>query len=103
MRIRPLGDRILVKQNEAKEKSKGGIIIPETAQEKPVEGKVIAVGNGRILNDGNRYPVGVKKGDVVLFNRYSGTKVSSAQFDLSDDLILIREEDVLGVIEGVES
>ncbi len=95
MAIRPLHDRILVKRVKEEEKTKGGIIIPDTAKEKPVEGKVIAVGNGKILENGDVRKLDVKAGDRVLFGKYSGTEV---KIDGEEHLIL-REEDVLGVIE----
>ena len=95
MKIRPLQDRILVKRIDEEETSKGGIIIPDTAKEKPQEGKVVAAGNGKILDDGKVHPLDVKKGDTVLFSKYGGTEV---QVDGEEHLI-IREDDVLGVIE----
>jgi chaperonin GroES len=95
MAIRPLHDRILVKRVKEEEKTKGGIIIPDTAKEKPVEGKVIAVGNGKILESGDVRKLDVKAGDRILFGKYSGTEV---KIDGEEHLIL-REEDVLGVIE----
>ena len=95
MKIRPLQDRILVKRIEEEETTKGGIIIPDTAKEKPQEGKVIAVGNGKVLEDGKIQPLDVKKGDKVLFSKYAGTEV---QIENQEHLI-IREDDVLGVVE----
>jgi chaperonin GroES len=95
MAIRPLQDRIIVKRLAEEEKTKGGIIIPDTAKEKPLEGSVIAVGNGRILEDGKVRPLDIKKGDKVLFGKYSGTEI---KIDGVEHLIL-REEDVLAVIE----
>jgi chaperonin GroES len=95
MKIRPLQDRILVKRIDEEEKTKGGIIIPDSAKEKPQEGKVIAVGNGRIGEDGTVRPLDVKKGDVVLFGKYGGTEVS---VDGGEHLI-IREDDILGIME----
>ena len=95
MKIRPLADRILVRRLEGEEKSKGGIIIPDTAKEKPIEAKVIAVGNGKALKDGKVRPLEVKVGDRILFGKYTGNEV---KIDGEDHLIL-REEDVLGVIE----
>ena len=76
MKVRPLGDRILLKRIEEEDKSKGGIIIPDTAKEKPQEGKVVAVGKGRMLEDGKLVPLEVKKGNRVLFGKYSGTEVN---------------------------
>ena len=95
MNIRPLQDRILVKRVTEEEKSKGGIIIPDTAKEKPQQGKVIAVGNGKVLEDGSQRALDVKAGDTILFGKYAGTEV---KIDGEEHLIL-REEDVLGVIE----
>jgi len=95
MKIRPLQDRILVERVEEEEKTKGGIIIPDTAKEKPAEGKVMAVGNGKIGDDGKRIPLEIKKGDKILFGKYSGTEV---KIDGKEYLIM-REDDILGVIE----
>jgi len=95
MSIRPLQDRILIQRVREEEKSKGGIIIPDTAKEKPVEGKVIAVGNGAIQKDGSVRPLQVKVGDVVLFAKYSGNDI---KIDGEEHLIL-REEDVLAIVE----
>ena len=95
MKIRPLQDRIIVKRIEEEEKTKGGIIIPDTAKEKPIEGKVIAVGNGKVLEDGKVRPLDIKAGDRVLFSKYAGTEV---KLDGVEHLIM-REEDILGVIE----
>ena len=95
MKIRPLQDRIIVKRVEEEEKTKGGIIIPETAKEKPMEGKVIAAGTGKILENGKKQPLEVKAGDRVLFGKYAGTDV---KIDGIEHLIM-REDDVLGVIE----
>jgi chaperonin GroES len=95
MAIRPLQDRIIVKRLAEEEKTKGGIIIPDTAKEKPLEGQVIAVGNGRILEDGKVRPLDVKKGDKVLFGKYAGTEI---KIDGTEHLIL-REEDILAVLE----
>jgi len=94
MAIRPLHDRILVKRLDGEETTKGGIIIPDTAKEKPFEAKVIAVGNGKLLDDGSLRKLDVKKGDRVLFGKYSGTEI---KLDGVEHLI-IREDDVLGVI-----
>ena len=96
MKIRPLQDRVIVKRVEEEEKTKGGIIIPDSAKEKPLEGLVIAVGNGKVLEDGKVRPLDVKAGDRVLFNKYSGTEI---KIDGVEHLIM-REEDILGVIEG---
>jgi len=95
MRIRPLQDRLVVSRIAEEEKTKGGIIIPDTAKEKPVEGKVLAVGNGRVLEDGSVRKLDVKAGDRVLFNKYGGTEV---KID-GEELLILREDDVLGVIE----
>jgi chaperonin GroES len=95
MAIRPLHDRVLVQRVKEEEKTKGGIIIPDTAKEKPIEGKVIAVGNGKILEDGSVRKLEVKKGDRILFGKYSGTEV---KIDGEENLIL-REDDILGIVE----
>ena len=95
MAIRPLHDRVLIKRVEEEQKTKGGIIIPDTAKEKPAEGKVIAVGNGRVQEDGKVRPLDVKVGDRVLFGKYSGTEV---KVDGEEHLIL-REDDILVVLE----
>jgi chaperonin GroES len=95
MKLRPLQDRILVKRVEEEAKTKGGIIIPDTAKEKPAEGKVIAVGNGKLGDDGKRIPLETKKGDRILFGKYSGTEVKIE----GDEHLIMREEDVLAVIE----
>ena len=95
MKIRPLQDRILVKRIDEEEKTKGGIIIPDTAKEKPSEGKVVAVGKGKVNEDGKLTPLDVKKGDRILFSKYSGTEVNIE----GDEHLIIREDDVLGVIE----
>jgi chaperonin GroES len=95
MKIRPLQDRVIVKRVEEEAKTKGGIIIPDTAKEKPMEGKIIAVGKGKILEDGKVHPLDVKAGDRVLFGKYSGTEV---KIDDEEHLIM-REDDILGVIE----
>jgi chaperonin GroES len=96
LNIKPLGDRILVEPVEEKEVKKGGIIIPDTAKEKPIEGKVVAVGNGKVLKDGKVRPVDVKVGDTILFGKYSGTEV---KID-GEELVVMREEDVMAVIES---
>jgi chaperonin GroES len=95
MKIRPLQDRVIVKRVAEEEKSKGGIIIPDTAKEKPMEGKVTAVGKGKVLEDGKIHPLDVKAGDRVLFAKYAGTEV---KIDGEEHLIM-REDDILGVIE----
>ena len=96
MKFRPLHDRVVVKRLEGESKTKGGIIIPDSAKEKPIEGKVVAVGNGKILKDGKARPVDVKVGDTILFGKYSGTEV---KID-GEEHLLIREDDVLAVTEG---
>ncbi len=95
MKIRPLQDRLVVKRLAEEEKTKGGIIIPDSAKEKPIEGEVIAVGNGKAADDGKVRPLDVKKGDRILFGKYSGTEI---KIDGVEHLIL-REEEVLGIIE----
>ena len=95
MKIRPLQDRILVQRIEEEETSKGGSIIPDSAKEKPQEGKVIAVGNGKVREDGTVQPLDVKKGDRLLFSKYAGTEITLE----GDEHLIIREDDVLGVLE----
>jgi chaperonin GroES len=95
MRIRPLQDRIVVSRIADQEKTKGGIIIPDTAKEKPIEGKVLAVGNGRVLEDGSVRKLDIKVGDRVLFGKYGGTDVTID----GEELLILREDDVLGVVE----
>ena len=94
MKFKPLHDRILVKRLADEEKSKGGIIIPDTAQEKPSEGEIVAVGPGTLNKDGKRNPIDVKVGDKVLFSKFSGDEV---KID-GQDLIIIKEEDVIGIL-----
>jgi chaperonin GroES len=96
MNIRPLNDRILVKRLEEEETTKGGIIIPDSAKEKPAEGEVVAVGNGKLNDKGDRIALEVKAGDRVLFSKYGGTDV---KLDGEDHLIM-REDDILAVVEG---
>jgi chaperonin GroES len=95
MKLRPLQDRILVRRIEEEEKTKGGLIIPDTAKEKPMEGKVIAVGKGRVGEDGKLRPLDVHKGDRVLFSKYSGSEIEVG----GDEHLIIREDDVLAVLE----
>ena len=95
MKLRPLQDRILVQRVEEETTTKGGIIIPDTAKEKPAEGKVIAVGNGKLADDGKRVPLEVKKGDRILFGKYAGTEVKIK----GDEYLIMREDDVLGIID----
>jgi chaperonin GroES len=96
MALRPLQDRLLVKRLEEKEQMQGGIIIPDTAKEKPQEATVLAVGPGRVTDDGKVQPIEIKVGDTVVFGKYAGTEV---KID-GDDLLIIREDDVLGVLES---
>ena len=93
MQVRPLHDRVLVKRHTEEEKSKGGIIIPDTAKEKPIMGEIIAVGQGRVSEDGKVRPLDVKKGDRVLFGKYAGTEI---KID-GEELLMMREEDILGI------
>jgi chaperonin GroES len=95
MKVRPLHDRILVKRLDQEAKSKGGIIIPDTAKEKPMEGRVVAVGTGKVADDGTVTPLDVKKGDRILFSKYSGSEIKLE----GDEHLIIREEDVLAVLE----
>ena len=95
MKIRPLQDRIIVKRVEEEAKSKGGIIIPDTAKEKPQEGKVVAVGKGKVTEDGKVQPLSVKPGERVLVGKYSGTEVKIE----GTDHIILREDEVLGIID----
>ncbi|MBS3907184.1 MAG: co-chaperone GroES [Syntrophaceae bacterium] len=95
MQIRPLHDRLIVKRLEEEDKTKGGIIIPDSAKEKPIEGKVIAVGEGKVNKDGKKISLGVKKGDRILFARYAGTEV---KID-GEEHLMMREDEVLAVIE----
>ncbi len=96
MDIRPLHDRVVVKRLEEKEQARGGIIIPDTAKEKPQEGEVIAVGNGKVLENGTRVSMEVKKGDRILFGKYAGSEV---KLD-GEDLLIMREDDILGILSG---
>lgn len=95
MAIQPLGDRVLVKRLEAEEKTKGGIVLPETAKEKPQKAEVIAVGKGRILDSGKVEPLEVKKGDMVLFGKYSGNEISYKE----EEYLILKEEDILAIIK----
>lgn len=95
MKIRPLQDRIIVKRVEEEKKTKGGIIIPDTAKEKPLEGLIVAVGKGKVLEDGNVRPLDIKAGDRVLFTKYAGTEVKIE----GEEHLILREDDILGVIE----
>ena len=96
MKIRPLQDRIIVKRVQEEEKTKGGIIIPDSAKEKPIEGKVIAVGNGKVQEDGKVRPLDVKAGERILFSKYAGTEIKIE----GEEHLIMREEDILGVVEG---
>jgi chaperonin GroES len=96
MKIRPLQDRVIVKRIEEEEKTKGGIIIPDTAKEKPQEGKVIAVGKGKVTEEGKVIPLDVKAGDRILFGKYSGTEIKIE----GEEHLIMREEDILGIIEN---
>lgn len=98
MKIRPLQDRVIVRRMEEERTSAGGIVIPDSAAEKPIQGKVIAVGPGKILDNGDRRPVDVKAGDKVLFAKYSGTEVKIDD----EEYLVMREEDIMGVIEKVK-
>ena len=96
MKLRPLHDRVIIKRLEAETKSAGGIVIPDTAAEKPDQGEVIAVGKGKILEDGKVRPLDIKVGDKILFGKYSGQTVRIK----GDELLVMREEDIMGVVEG---
>ncbi len=96
MKIRPLQDRVIVERIEEEEKTKGGIIIPDTAKEKPQEGKVIAAGKGKVNDDGKVVPLSVKAGDRILFGKYSGTEVKLN----GNEYLIMREDDILGIVEG---
>ena len=96
MKLRPLHDRVIIKRLEAETKSAGGIVIPDTATEKPIKGEVVAVGTGKILEDGKVRPLAVKAGDKVLFGKYSGTEVKVE----GEELLVMREEDLMAIIEG---
>jgi chaperonin GroES len=96
MNIRPLHDRVVVKRTEEERTSPGGIVIPDSATEKPIRGEVLAVGNGKILDTGDTRPLDLKVGDSVLFGKYSGTEVKVN----GEDLLVMREDDVMAVVEG---
>jgi len=96
MKLRPLHDRVIIKRLEAETKSAGGIVIPDTATEKPIKGEVVAVGSGKIQEDGKVRPMAVKAGDKVLFGKYSGTEVKVE----GEELLVMREEDLMAIIEG---
>jgi chaperonin GroES len=95
MKVRPLHDKVLIEILDTVEKTRGGIIIPDTAKEKPQEGKVVAVGTGRILEDGTKKPLDVKKGDKVLFNKYGAIEISIE----GEDYLILREEDILAIVD----
>ena len=95
-KIRPLHDRVIVRRLEEERKSAGGIVIPDSAKEKPVQGEVIAVGSGKIMEDGKIRPLDVKAGDKILFGKYSGTEVKIGD----EELLVMREEDIMGVVEA---
>ncbi len=96
MNIRPLHDRVVIRRKEEETTSPGGIVLPDSAAEKPIQGEVIAVGNGKILDNGDVRPLDVKVGDTVLFGKYSGTEVKLGD----DEVLVMREEDIMGVIEA---
>ncbi len=96
MNIRPLQDRVVIRRMEEERTSSGGIVLPDSATEKPVQGEVVAVGNGKVLDSGESRPLDVKVGDRVLFGKYSGTEIKIKD----EDLLVMREDDIMGVIEG---
>ncbi len=96
MKIQPLADRVVVKQLEAESKTKGGIVIPDTAKEKSQEGEVMAVGKGKVLNNGNIQPLEVKVGDKILYGKYSGNEITTKD---GQELLIMREEDILAIIK----
>lgn len=96
MKFRPLHDRILVKRVEEEERTRGGIVIPDSAKEKPVEGEIVSVGTGKIDEDGKIRPLDVKKGDKILFGKYAGTEIKLE----GEDYLIMREDDVLGILEA---
>ena len=95
MKLRPLHDRVIVKRQEEERRSPGGIVIPDTAKEKPIQGEVIAVGNGKVLDDGRLRPLDVRPGDRILFGKYSGTEVKVD----GEELLVLREDDIMAVVE----
>jgi len=94
MNIKPLADRIVIKPLEAQDKTKGGIVLPDTAKEKPQEGKVVAVGKGRVLENGKIEPLEVKVGDIVLYSKYSGTEITKD----GEEYLIVKEEDILAIV-----
>lgn len=95
MKLKPLNDRVVVKRTEEEQKTVGGIIIPDTAKEKPARGEVLAVGNGKLMEDGSRRPLDVKVGDRVLFSKYAGNEIKVE----GEDVLIMREDDILAIIE----
>ena len=95
MNLRPLNDRVVVKRVEEEQKTAGGIIIPDTAKEKPIQGEVVAVGNGKVMEDGSRRALDVKAGDKVLFGKYAGTEIKVG----GEELLIMREDDIVAVVE----
>jgi chaperonin GroES len=95
MNLKPLNDRVIVRRVEEEQKTAGGIIIPDTAKEKPIQGEVLAVGSGKVLEDGNRKPLDVKAGDRVLFGKYAGTDIKVE----GEELLIMREDDILAIVE----
>ena len=96
MKIKPLQDRILIRRLDSEEEMRGGIVIPDTAKEKPQEGEVVAVGDGKVLDDGQKQEMTVKVGDRILFGKYGGTEVTIEE----EELLIMREDEVLGILEG---
>jgi len=96
MKIQPLGDRVVVRPLEAEEKTKGGIVLPDTAKEKPQEGEVVAAGKGRVLENGTIHPLEVKVGDKVLYGKYSGNEITTKE---GEELLIMKEEDILAIIK----
>ncbi len=96
MEIKPLGDRVVIKPLEAETKTKGGIVLPDTAKEKPQEGKVVAVGKGKVMENGNVVPLEVKVADKVLYGKYSGNEITTKE---GEELLIMREEDILAIIK----
>jgi len=94
-KVRPLHDRVIVKRLEEQEKTKGGIIIPDTAKEKPIEGKIIAVGAGKVMENGKRMPLQVKEGDRILFGKYAGTDIKIE----GEERLIMREDDIIAIVE----
>ena len=97
MKIQPLGDRVVIQPLEAEEKSKGGIVLPDTAKEKPQEGKIVAVGKGKVLENGSVQPLEIKVGDRVLYAKYSGTEINTKD---GEELLIMREEDILAIVSN---